>query len=103
LIGTGARVWIIDVGRSYKKLCQVLDGQFIEFNENAKLCLNPFTTVKPAEFKEFIGFMTPFIGSMINAHQESDSIEMAFIEQAVKAVWDLEGTKALSRALLLGY
>ena len=93
LIGTGARVWIIDVGRSYKKLCQVLDGQFIEFNENAKLCLNPFTTVKPAEFKEFIGFMTPFIGSMINANQESDSIEMAFIEQAVKAVWDLEGNQ----------
>ncbi len=93
LIGTNARVWIIDVGRSYKKLCQVLDGQFIEFNEEAKLCLNPFTTVKSQEFKEFIGFMTPFIGAMINANQESDSIEMAFIEQAVKAVWDLEANQ----------
>lgn len=93
LIGTGARVWIIDVGRSYKKLCQLLDGQFIEFNEKAKLCLNPFTTVKPQEFKEFIGFMTPFIGAMINFNQESDSIEMAFIEQAVKAVWDAKGNQ----------
>ncbi|HLF67529.1 MAG TPA: ATP-binding protein, partial [Gammaproteobacteria bacterium] len=93
LVGTGARVWIIDVGRSYKKLCQLLDGQFIEFNDNAKLCLNPFTTVKPQEFKEFIGFMTPFIGSMINTSQESDSIEMAFIEQAVKAVWDLKANQ----------
>jgi len=91
LVGTGARVWIIDVGRSYKKLCQLLDGQFIEFNEEAKLCLNPFTTVKPEEFKEFIAFMIPFIGSMIHSNEESASIQMAFIEQAVKAVWDTQG------------
>jgi len=90
LVGTNAKVWIIDVGRSYKKLCQLLDGQFIEFNESSKLCLNPFTTVKPSEAKEFIGFMTPFIGSMIYGSRESESIEMAFIEQAVKAVWDLK-------------
>jgi conjugal transfer ATP-binding protein TraC len=93
LIGTNARVWIIDVGRSYKKLCQLLEGQFIEFNEEAQLCLNPFTTVKPAEFKEFIAFMVPFIGAMIQGNPESDSIQMAFIEQAIKAVWDLKGNE----------
>jgi len=93
LIGTGAKVWIIDVGRSYKKLCQLLDGQFIEFNTEADLCLNPFSTVKPEELKEFIGFMTPFIGAMIHQNEASDSIQMAFIEQAVKAVWDLKGNE----------
>jgi conjugal transfer ATP-binding protein TraC len=32
-LGAGAKVWIIDVGRSYKNLCELLDGEFIEFSD----------------------------------------------------------------------
>ena len=41
-LGTGARVWIIDVGRSYEKACRNFGGSFIEFTEDAALSLNPF-------------------------------------------------------------
>jgi conjugal transfer ATP-binding protein TraC len=45
-LGTGAKVWIIDVGRSYEKACRHFGGSFIEFSESAPLSLNPFTLVE---------------------------------------------------------
>lgn len=38
---SGGRVWIIDAGFSYKKLCGLLGGSFIEFNDEARWDLNP--------------------------------------------------------------
>jgi conjugal transfer ATP-binding protein TraC len=46
-LGAGAKVWIIDVGRSYKNLCELLDGEFIEFSDERQntICLNPFSMI----------------------------------------------------------
>lgn len=41
----GARVWIIDAGKSYKKLCESLGGDFVEFSERSNISLNPFETI----------------------------------------------------------
>jgi conjugal transfer ATP-binding protein TraC len=40
------KVSIIDVGRSYKNTCAVLDGQYIEFTKDAAICINPFSFIK---------------------------------------------------------
>ena len=40
-LGTGARVWIIDVGRSYEKGLPQLRRQLHQFTEHAALSLNP--------------------------------------------------------------
>lgn len=42
----GARVFIIDIGRSYLKLCNILHGEFIVFNPDNLPCLNPFRMIK---------------------------------------------------------
>jgi len=41
-----ASVYVIDVGDSYKNLCESLDGQYLEFGKGSEICLNPFTLVK---------------------------------------------------------
>lgn len=38
----GARCWVIDIGRSYAKLCESLNGEFISFEESKHPCLNAF-------------------------------------------------------------
>ncbi|MBZ4241455.1 hypothetical protein LAN32_23780, partial [Mycobacterium tuberculosis] len=43
--GIGARVWVIDVGRSYQNLIRLQKGTFLEFTPSTKLCINPFTWV----------------------------------------------------------
>lgn len=86
IVGTKGRVFIIDVGRSYKKICRLLEGQFIEFNAETKLCLNPFSTVTEPE--EFLSFMTPFVCSMINPEGDASPLEIAYIAKAIKSVWE---------------
>lgn len=48
----GARVWVIDAGKSYKKLCESLEGDFVEFGEDSHICLNPFETIANWEEEE---------------------------------------------------
>jgi conjugal transfer ATP-binding protein TraC len=86
LVGTGGRVFIIDVGRSYKKVCHVYGGEFIEFNKEIPLCLNPFSAVN--EVEEFLDFMTPFVCSMIHPSGDASAIEVAYVAKAVKSVWE---------------
>jgi conjugal transfer ATP-binding protein TraC len=43
---TGAKIRVIDVGRSYIELCELVGGQYIEFTEEASMCLNFFTNIK---------------------------------------------------------
>ena len=41
----GAQVWVIDVGRSYEKLCDTYGGDFLHFGSSSSACLNPFPLV----------------------------------------------------------
>ena len=34
---SGNKIWIIDIGGSYEKVCEVFNGQYLDFNENSKL------------------------------------------------------------------
>ncbi|MFM8453415.1 MAG: type IV secretion system protein TraC [Gammaproteobacteria bacterium] len=89
LIGTGAKIWTIDVGRSYKKVANFIGGEFIEFTHDAKLCLNPFSAVSDEEFQEFIGFIVPLLASMVSTNNTLSPLEYSFLEQAVIQVWSV--------------
>jgi conjugal transfer ATP-binding protein TraC len=41
----GAQVWVIDVGRSYEKLCSTYEGDFLHFGAKSNAQLNPFPLV----------------------------------------------------------
>lgn len=43
---TNSKVSVIDIGRSYRDTCHVLNGQYIEFTKEAAICINPFTFIK---------------------------------------------------------
>ena len=46
-LSEGGQCWVIDVGRSYeKKLCEVYDGEFLQFGQDSGICLNPFEIVE---------------------------------------------------------
>ncbi|MGH0003614.1 type IV secretion system protein TraC [Pseudovibrio ascidiaceicola] len=48
----GAQVWVIDAGKSYEKLCDTLDGDFVHFEEGTNVCLNPFELIDSYEEEE---------------------------------------------------
>lgn len=41
----GAQVWVIDVGRSYEKLCSSVNGDFVHFGPSSDISVNPFPLV----------------------------------------------------------
>ena len=61
-LGTNGRTYVIDVGASYKKLCHLMAGQWIEFNENVDLIINPFDLVH--DIKEDMDFLVPILEQM---------------------------------------
>ena len=41
-LAAGAQIWVIDIGRSYQKLADILGGEFMEFDKANKIGLSPF-------------------------------------------------------------
>jgi conjugal transfer ATP-binding protein TraC len=91
-LGTGARVWIIDVGRSYEKACRNFGGSFIEFTENAGLSLNPFTFVD--DIDEDMELLQPLLAQMVSPREPLEGFQYSTLGAAIKKVW-----KAKARAM----
>lgn len=41
-----AQIRVIDVGDSYNRTCELNNGQYIKFNKESKLCINPFSFIE---------------------------------------------------------
>lgn len=48
-IARGVRTYVIDIGGSYKKMTEVLSGQYFEINLSGQYVINPFEMRNPAE------------------------------------------------------
>ena len=88
-LGTGARVWIIDVGRSYEKACRNFGGSFIEFTENAGLSLNPFTFVD--DIDEDMELLQPLLAQMVSPREPLEGFQYSTLGAAIKKVWRAKG------------
>ena len=72
-LGTGARVWIIDVGRLYEKACRNFGGSFIEFTEDAALSLNPVPLVE--DIDEDMELLQPLLAQMVSPRESLDGFQ----------------------------
>lgn len=89
-LGTGARVWIIDVGRSYEKACRNFGGSFIEFTEDAGFSLNPFAMVQ--DIDEDMELLQPLLAQMVSPREPLDGFRYSTLGAAIKHVWRAKGT-----------
>jgi len=84
-LGCGARVWIIDVGRSYEKACRNFGGSFIEFNEDSPLSLNPFSQV--ADIDDDMELLQPLLAQMVSPREPLDGFQYSTLGAAIKKTW----------------
>jgi conjugal transfer ATP-binding protein TraC len=84
-LGAGARVWIIDVGRSYEKLCKLIGGQFIEFTESSGISLNPFSLVE--DLDQDMEMLKPVLASMISPNEPLPQYELSQLDIGIRQVW----------------
>jgi conjugal transfer ATP-binding protein TraC len=101
-IARGTRVYIIDIGGSYKKMTQVLGGQYFEINLSGDYVINPFELKDPlcTPSGERIKSLVSVIEQMVVDNGEKLSrFDRVQLEEALISVFDLvrsetNGTKS---------
>jgi len=48
----GAKIRIVDVGKSYQKMTRMHGARFLDFDENSRICLNPFSNIDEVRLGE---------------------------------------------------
>jgi len=95
LRGAGARVFIIDDGRSFEHSVKLQGGRFVEFRLQAGICINPFSMVDAALAKsdkdyrmEVLELLKLTVLQMCRSNSQASDSEKGLIESAVVHVWN---------------
>ena len=98
LCGAGAKVVVIDDGRSFMNSCRLQGGDFIEFTLASGFCLNPFSMVDAARadaeedyLLDCMAMLKSIVGQMARYTDTLTDTERGLIDQAVNRVWADEG------------
>ena len=83
-LGTGGKTYVIDVGASYKKLCGLLNGQWIEYAPDTTLVINPFELVR--DIKEDMGFLLPILTEMASPNEGLTDFAQSILQTHVMHV-----------------
>jgi conjugal transfer ATP-binding protein TraC len=95
VMGVGGKVFVLDLGRSFKKACQILEGRHIEFDLRYPTSLNPFTHIPEGntdkeieDREEMLATVCPIFQVMAAPKNGTSDLEDAFLDQAVRWSWD---------------
>ena len=105
---TGAKIRIVDVGKSYQKMTKIFGARFLDFDENSGICLNPFSNidrvnVSEAERKEYLENALCLIAAVVMqmCYSSTDTVppdeaesSATIVKQAVKWAWKRYGEEA---------
>lgn len=101
LRGAGAKVVVIDDGRSFEHSVKLQGGRFVEFTLASGFSLNPFSMVDDARAHEdedyrldCFAMIKAMIGQMARPSSAPSDTERGLIDQAVTASWEALGIGA---------
>ena len=96
----GAKVWILDLGRSFEKLCRKARGTYIEFRPDVPLSINPFSVVSEERMgergpeggiKEDIDMLVPAIAKMCSMQQVLEEVQYKAISVMILKLYQAYG------------
>lgn len=97
-LGQGGRVFVLDLGRSFEKLCYLLEGQYLAFSSDSRLNLNPFSLIKSEgdldSLNVALDMVTSIISTMAMPSHKIDKERSDIIGSLVKKVWEKKGKDA---------
>lgn len=89
-LAEGAKVWVIDSGRSYQKLAAAVNGTFMEFSPDSDICLNPFTAFlqerggQNKNIDDDMDIISSLIERMASQRDPLGDLEMEIIRKAIR-------------------
>lgn len=100
-VARGVRLFIIDVGGSYRKLTNLMKGQYFEINLSETYALNPFQLPNPSEVvsSERIKSLVNIVEQMIvDEGEKLNRLERVLIEEALTDVFEEVRKKSPERS-----
>ncbi|ATI80550.1 type IV secretion system protein TraC [Sphingobium yanoikuyae] len=98
LCGAGARVVVIDDGRSFEHSAKLQGGAFVEFTLGSGFCLNPFSMIDEvlaAQDEDYLldcmAMLKAIVNQMARHIDRLNDTERGLIDGAVNAVWEARG------------
>ena len=98
LCGAGAKVVVIDDGRSFEHSSKLQGGAFVEFTMSSGFCINPFSMIDPdmAEADEdylldCFAMLKSIVNQMARHVDKLNDTERGLIDGAVNLVWNEKG------------
>lgn len=88
-LSEGAQVWVIDAGKSYKDLCELLKGDFVNFAEDSNICLNPFEMI--TNWKEEEDGVVSIVKAMASEKGLLDEFQLSGLKQIMTELWEEKG------------
>lgn len=88
-LSCGAQVWVIDAGKSYQKLAQLLDGDFVHFAEDTPVCLNPFELVE--DYAEEEDALVGLVSAMASHKGLLSEFQLASLKRILGDLWTEKG------------
>ncbi|WP_337847867.1 type IV secretion system protein TraC [Sphingomonas sp.] len=98
LCGAGARVVVIDDGRSFEHSAKLQGGAFVEFTMSSGFCLNPFSMIDEELARtdedyllDCMAMLKAIVNQMSRHIDRLNDTERGLIDGAVNAVWEEKG------------
>lgn len=88
-LSTGGQFWIFDIGKSYKNICNILGGTFMQFDDENDICLNFFQVVE--NWDEDADMLASLVSIMASLSGNISDLQMAEIKRTLKYFWDTKG------------
>lgn len=88
-LSLGADIYLIEVGRSYKNLCQLLGGEHLEFTTTSDLSLNPFPAIE--NYEEQSDFLMAELIAMVSSKGAITEYQESALRQITRELWDAHG------------
>ena len=76
---------MLDLGRSFEKLCRKAKGTYIEFRPDVNICLDPFTHI--VDINEDIDMLVPGIAKMCSMQHTLEEVQYKAISAMVLKLW----------------
>jgi conjugal transfer ATP-binding protein TraC len=103
ILGTNGQCFIVDIGGSYKKLCNLFGGTYLEF-KGTSICLNPFSYTNfddKEEREQFLEFVTILVVAMADPDQRSiDTLGESYITRAIQNTIATEGNDGSVQSII---
>lgn len=85
----GAKVWMLDLGRSFEKLCRKADGTYIEFTPQSKISLNPYSRIN--DICDDMDMLVPAIAKMCSMQHPLEEVQYKAISTMLLTQWKMYG------------